>query len=67
MGLVRIIAALSLVLNSWSSSLSKVFNMDAIKNKMKSLKTETENALSRAQQLETECKFFQKSLKILKW
>ena len=30
--------------------------MDAIKNKMKSLKTETENALSRAQQLETECK-----------
>ena len=56
--LVRIIAALSLVLNSWSSSLSKVFNMDAIKNKMKSLKTETENALSRAQQLETECKFF---------
>ena len=31
--------------------------MDAIKNKMKSLKTETENALSRAQQLETECKF----------
>ena len=30
--------------------------MDAIKNKMKSLKSETENALTRANQLDTEAK-----------
>ena len=30
--------------------------MDAIKNKMKSLKSETENALSRANQLDTEAR-----------